>query len=855
MAANPTSTTKHTSVHKPKKSGIWHYAILFVCFILVLGGIYLYVEWTRNYQHKITDSISDARIVSALLHMDHLDTLSGNETDKELDYYQVLKGNLTRFISVSPMIAQVYIASYRSGKLVLLVNSCSKTTPALSRPGEIYLDESTRVQQTYQSGDVAFTGRVINSLGEWVSVLYPVELGSESRPIAVLGVTYRAEQWYQDVISRMVPNAIIAFSVLVLLFALLGILWEHLTLRKLSNKLAIDEALFHSVFDQAPIGISIGLDDQVTYAAPDGRYGVNHAFEVILGRNKEELEHTNWADITFAADLATDNESLSQFHAHLIDRYSLEKRFVRPDGMPIWTRMTISSLKGQQAEESMHLCVLEDINEQKRTELMLLESERSKSVLLSHLPGLAYRCKYDRLWTMEFVSQGCEILTGYKPENLVGNRDLSFNVIIAPEYRARLWDEWSKARELNVHFHSEYEIVTKQAGRKWVLELGQFVFDEANEPVALEGIIIDISDRKLREAQVEYMSEHDYLTDTYNRSHFEQEKVNLSQAVNWPLAIVMADINGVRLINDAFGHAEGDRLIIDVAKLLQKFCRDSDVLCRSGGDEFILLLPNTDEAETLELLDKITQAIDQSNHNGQPHPYEVNLSFGFSILRNQDQTVDQIITEAEGHLNHRKLLNRRSSHNSLLASIMATLYARSQETEEHGIRLTGFTRMIGQYLNLDTKAMDDLVLLSMLHDIGKIGVDDRILNKPGSLTVEEWEFMRKHSEIGSRIALSTPELEHIANDILHHHERWDGTGYPSNLKGEEIPLAARILAVADAYDAMTEDRVYRLALSQQTALEEIENNAGTQFDPNIARIFIELMRKEISIASPDVKLL
>jgi HD-GYP domain-containing protein (c-di-GMP phosphodiesterase class II) len=127
----------------------------------------------------------------------------------------------------------------------------------------------------------------------------------------------------------------------------------------------------------------------------------------------------------------------------------------------------------------------------------------------------------------------------------------------------------------------------------------------------------------------------------------------------------------------------------------------------------------------------------------------------------------------------------------------------------------------------------------MLHDIGKIGIDNSILNKPGKLSKNEWEIMKKHSEIGYRIAMSSPELEPIAEYILAHHERWDGNGYPQGLKGEEIPLLSRILAVVDSYDAMTEDRVYRKAMTHQAAIEEIKKNAGTQFDPNIAQIFID----------------
>jgi len=176
---------------------------------------------------------------------------------------------------------------------------------------------------------------------------------------------------------------------------------------------------------------------------------------------------------------------------------------------------------------------------------------------------------------------------------------------------------------------------------------------------------------------------------------------------------------------------------------------------------------------------------------------------------------------------------------------MTTVYEKSQETEQHAERLAELSTRVGRMLNLMEKDLGELQLLGMLHDIGKIGIDDKILNKPGKLTEEEWVIMKRHPEIGYRIARASHKLARIADYILTHHERWDGTGYPKGLKGNDIPLLSRILAVADAYDAMTEDRVYRKAMSKEQALEEIRQNAGTQFDPLISNIFIETILEEI----------
>lgn len=458
-------------------------------------------------------------------------------------------------------------------------------------------------------------------------------------------------------------------------------------------------------------------------------------------------------------------------------------------------------------------------------------------MFFSHLPGMAYRCKVDPHWTMEFVSEGCYELTGYKAESLVANRELSYNEIISPEHHAIVRAEREKALLQHKHYHHEYEIVTKSGERKWVLARGRGIYDAHGNVEALEGIILDISDQKKKEHQITYLQEHDFLTGLYNRNHMEQEKKRLDQPEFWPLSIAICDIDGLRVINDAYGHAEGDHLIAKTAHLIQGCLRDEYVLGHAGGGEYILLLPRTDSQAARQIKTDIKSTIESYNRSNESPIYDISVSIGYSTKENSEQQIQGVTKKAEEYLSNRKLLSRHSSHSAIVSSIMATLYAKSQETEQHGQRLGEFCQMIGMHLGLEQKDLDDLQLVSKLHDIGKIGIDNRILNKPGKLTEREWVIMKQHPEIGHRIAMSTPQLEHIADYILHHHERWDGTGYPTGLKEREIPIISRILAIADAYDAMTENRIYRKGVSCEAALEEIERNAGTQFDPDIAQLF------------------
>ena len=565
-----------------------------------------------------------------------------------------------------------------------------------------------------------------------------------------------------------------------------------------------------------------------------------------LGLPREQVQGRRWTENFIAVQ---DRQSTSAVIEAILagedgERTLHECTLVTADGVMrnfVWRSVALTDEKGK---VSGILTSGVDVTELKTALDHLWESERSKAVMLSNLPGMAFRCSVDRLGVMQFVSDGCYPLTGHQTDAFEGAEAIAFDSLICEEYRAPLLEATAEALASRTPLKYEYEILTASGERKWVLENSRGVYGVTGAPEALEGIVIDITESKLRFLQIQYMNDHDALTGLYNRLYFEAAKADLDRGDNHPLSIVLTDINGLKLVNEAFGTISGDQMIRKAATILRECCGPNDVLARTGGDEFSILSPHAGHVEAANLIAAVRTAFEHYNASLEDKTRIINLSLAFSVKETTDTGIAEATKQAEDSLSRQKLLDKRSHHNAMLATIMATMYERSFETEEHAERIARISVRIGGRMKLSQRQLDELHLFAMLHDIGKIGIHDQILKKPAKLTDDEWSEMRKHPEIGYRIAMSTPELATVADYILTHHEKWDGTGYPRGMRGEEIPLLSRILAVADAYDAMTEDRVYRKGMPKADAMAEILRNSGTQFDPSIVDVFMNIMTED-----------
>ncbi|BCZ48983.1 hypothetical protein psyc5s11_50500 [Clostridium gelidum] len=340
--------------------------------------------------------------------------------------------------------------------------------------------------------------------------------------------------------------------------------------------------------------------------------------------------------------------------------------------------------------------------------------------------------------------------------------------------------------------------------------------------------------------EILFLSYSDKLTGLKNRAYMEKMLSELYENEKASYYIIMGDINGLKLTNDALGHAEGDKLICIVSKILKENCDSDDIISRWGGDEFVILIKNKDEVYVSNLIDKLKGKCE----NEAEFHFKISVAWGYAGSYEENLNIEAIMSLAEKRMYRNKLLEEKSARSSTINSLLRTLHEKNSETEEHTMRIKNLSMKLGKRLGLTKGKLDELELLSSLHDIGKIGIPEHILMKPSKLTEEEWEIIKTHSDIGYRIASSTPELAHIANKILAHHERYDGTGYPNKLKEEEIPLLSRIINVVDSFDVMTHKRVYKDAFDKGYVIEELKRCSGTQFDPFIVKKFLTLLEEE-----------
>ena len=594
--------------------------IFFLLALLFFAGGVFFTHKTCNdhFDMQKTEALLLADSSSSLIPQSYLKALDNNISDLDKKEYLSIKNSLIQLVKTNNHIGYAYFVMMRKGIIVLAVDSYTEDSDYYYLPGQECsgAEKLKHIRFHWQTPQVSKPYE--DDTGRWISVTVPVTDADTGEILAIFGLDYPANQW--NIIPRKiaVQSGIFWFSTLAMLTMIYMISSINTQLRRdrklikeTDNRLKESMTLYKGVFDQTAIGIAIADGYNYILETESGLPGINAAFENIMGRTKEEIVTTTWVDLTNPEDLNEDIESFQKFKSGLLEKYNMEKRFIKPDGEEIWVHMTVSPLYFEDVGNKYHLCTIRDISKRKQIEKSLLESERSYSLLLDNTPGMIYRCKYDRDWTMLFVSKGCFELTGYQPESLINNAVKSYNDLIAPEYREIIWQKWSYALSCREKFMYEYEIITASGETKWISERGQGIYDELGNLIALEGLITDISAQKEHEEKIKYINNHYPATGLFNQKYLIEKFSNdIAAKDNSSKALLVIRIRKYNLILTTYGYSYCKSVIKNIATHLTEITDDSHILCQLSMDKFALYVKNfRTKNELVKLCDRIIKML------------------------------------------------------------------------------------------------------------------------------------------------------------------------------------------------------------------------------------------------------
>ncbi len=613
------------------------------------------------------------------------------------------------------------------------------------------------------------------------------------------------------------------------------IIEEDLELLINQTELSDQKKLFENLFNKSPEGILL-MDQDYNVLK------VNSKFEEVFGYSEDELLGNNIENFIIPE---AEKEDFFKYKNQVLKNNNVEVEVKRKTQTGKIKYFSLHVIKVELLTGKVGIyAVYDDITERKKKDKEIKEIKERLE--------LAIRGANVGVWDWNFktgelnFNENWAKMLEYDLDELKNDINTWRDLVYAE-------DKENIDRSLKEHlegkkefYENEHRIQTKSGELKWIKDIGKIVErDQEGNPLRLVGIHLDINDQKHQEKQIKYLLYKDTLTDLYNRRFFEEEMKRLDTERQLPVSIIMADVNGLKIINDSFGHQKGDELLIKTAKILKSSLRDEDILARQGGDEFAIILPQTSKEDAQKIMNRINEKCEITEND----ELTVSIALGTATKEIPDPDLTEILKQADNDMYQNKLSESRSTKSKIVKSLVNTLNEKSNETKEHSERMSGLAYEFGKFLDLNNSQLHRLSLFGTLHDIGMITIPESILNKAEKLTEIEWEVVKKHPETGFEIASSSEEFVVIAEDIYAHHERWDGNGYPRQLQRKNIPYLARIITIVDAYDVMTHNTPYKEAVSEEAALAEIRVCAGSQFDPELVDDFIEFMKLDCAFSN------
>ena len=473
--------------------------------------------------------------------------------------------------------------------------------------------------------------------------------------------------------------------------------------------------------------------------------------------------------------------------------------------------------------------IIDDITSQKQMEKQLyFEKTLFETTLLSVGDGVI---STDAEGNVQFMNKVAEQLTGWLADEAKGRPFEEVFKILCGSDRHPCPNPVKQVLETKkqVELDEDTILIARDGDERFINDSAAPILSASQNVTGVVLVFRDSTTQRIKQDEIRTLSVTDPLTTLPNRRYYEQEKVELDEEPYYPLTVVLADVNGLKLTNDAFGHEAGDELLRKVSEIMRKTCRDGDIVSRVGGDEFVLLLPQTDALHAQAIVNRINKALEKEKIRG----IQLSVSFGYAVKEKDEESYEDTFKVAEDSMYRNKLKQSMTFKKQVIDTLLSKLFEQEKGAEEHSNLVASLSSAFAEVLGYREEEVKNLRLAGLYHDLGKIAITPSLFSKPrkelSRTQVMEWQ---RHAEIGYNILRSVGEYAPFAEAVLHHHEKWDGSGYPQSLKQEDIPESAQILAIANTYA----DHLPSLGLEKTIAF--MQERSNTYFSPVLLETFI-----------------